>query len=63
MKAFLLAVVVVLAGLVHSAEDDGGQARLLASKNILNQLAVEGKDLTVEYKIYNVGSRYVMLHV
>ena len=36
---------------------DEESARLLASKNILNQLLVEGKDLTVEYVIYNVGGR------
>ncbi|XP_033108205.1 translocon-associated protein subunit beta-like [Anneissia japonica] len=34
--------------------DDG--AKLLAAKNVLNQHIVEGKDLTVTYTIYNVGS-------
>ncbi|CAG2190019.1 SSR2 [Mytilus edulis] len=28
----------------------------LASKNILNQYLVEGRDLTVEYKIFNIGA-------
>lgn len=36
---------------------DNENARLLASKTILNQFLVEDKDLTVQYDIYNVGAR------
>jgi len=44
--------------LLHGAiGDEDGEARLLASKNILNQYLVEQKDLTVEYKIFNIGGR------
>ena len=49
-------LLLALAMCINSQED---QARLLASKNIHNQLLVEGKDLTVEYNIYNVGGRLV----
>jgi len=49
-----LLCVVVLA-LVCNVLDENDNARLLASKNILNQYMVESKDLTVEYEIYNVG--------
>ena len=60
MKSILsLLVSVVALCLVHGEEE---RARLLASKNILNQLLVEGKDLTVEYDIYNVGGRSVFYH-
>lgn len=36
---------------------DSENARLLASKTILNQYLVEDKDLTIQYDIYNVGAR------
>jgi len=54
MKLFLTLLVVALAYSQVRGEDDSS-ARLLASKNILNQYLVEDKDLTVEYKIYNIG--------
>uniref|UniRef100_A0A8D2M1B2 Translocon-associated protein subunit beta n=1 Tax=Zonotrichia albicollis TaxID=44394 RepID=A0A8D2M1B2_ZONAL len=51
MKLPLLAVF-ALVSVAHC--EDG--ARLLASKSLLNRYAVEGKDLTLQYSIYNVGS-------
>uniref|UniRef100_U3JIQ7 Signal sequence receptor subunit 2 n=2 Tax=Passeriformes TaxID=9126 RepID=U3JIQ7_FICAL len=51
MKLALLAVF----ALVSVARGEDG-ARLLASKSLLNRYAVEGKDLTLQYNIYNVGS-------
>jgi translocon-associated protein subunit beta len=46
-----LTILAVLCSVLAENEN----ARLLASKNILNQYVVENKDLTVEYEIYNVG--------
>ncbi|XP_036359887.1 translocon-associated protein subunit beta isoform X2 [Octopus sinensis] len=43
-----------LFALTLGAEDEK-IARLLASKNVMNQYLVEGKDVTVEYRIFNVG--------
>ncbi len=34
-------------------------SRLLTAKTILNEYAVEGKDLTIRYSIYNVGDGWV----
>ncbi|OXB72330.1 UNVERIFIED_CONTAM: hypothetical protein H355_015629 [Colinus virginianus] len=49
-----LAVLAVLAVLRAARCEEG--ARLLASKALLNRYAVEGRDLTLQYNIYNVGS-------
>ena len=59
MKVLIASLVVFLACMVSGADDEN--ARLLISKNILNELIVEGKDLTVEYTIFNVGGRYVCI--
>jgi len=48
---------IVIGTLVCISVADNENARLLASKNILNMYMVENKDLTVEYQIYNVGGR------
>ncbi|KAF3822948.1 hypothetical protein GH733_010384 [Mirounga leonina] len=48
----LVSVLLALFAVGHA--EDG--ARLLASKSLLNRYAVEGRDLTLQYSIYNVGS-------
>lgn len=53
--AKMLHVLVVLVLLGLGSGEEG--ARLLASKSLLNRYAVEGRDLTLQYNIYNVGSR------
>lgn len=53
-KMRLLAFAVLALFAVTQAEEG---ARLLASKSLLNRYAVEGRDLTLQYNIYNVGSR------
>nr|XP_031545097.1 translocon-associated protein subunit beta [Vicugna pacos] len=55
----LLAFVVLALFAVTEAEEG---ARLLASKSLLNRYAVEGRDLTLQYNIYNVGSRVRLVH-
>ncbi|XP_068188789.1 translocon-associated protein subunit beta [Antennarius striatus] len=52
MKMLRGVLLLVLLGLGSSEEG----ARLLASKSLLNRYAVEGRDLTLQYNIYNVGS-------
>jgi len=52
MKSLLSLIVLTL---IYTVWADSENARLLASKNILNQYMVESKDLTIEYEIYNVG--------
>ena len=51
----MLHVFLLLAVLGLGSGEEG--ARLLASKSLLNRYAVEGRDLTLQYNIYNVGSR------
>merc|ERR1712154_95633 len=58
MKLLVAAVLLAVGCFVPSlGNDEESDARLLVSKNILNQYLVEGKDLTIEYKIFNVGSK------
>ena len=57
MRVLVACLIASLACLVSSADEEN--ARLLTSKTILNDFLVEGKDLTVEYNIFNVGGRYV----
>uniref|UniRef100_A0AAV2KJ91 Translocon-associated protein subunit beta n=1 Tax=Knipowitschia caucasica TaxID=637954 RepID=A0AAV2KJ91_KNICA len=52
MRAVLILSLLALLGLGSGEEG----ARLLASKSLLNRYAVEGRDLTLQYNIYNVGS-------
>uniref|UniRef100_A0A8C6UT42 Translocon-associated protein subunit beta n=1 Tax=Neogobius melanostomus TaxID=47308 RepID=A0A8C6UT42_9GOBI len=52
VTVLLLSLLLPLLGL--SSAEEG--ARLLASKSLLNRYAVEGRDLTLQYSIYNVGS-------
>jgi len=51
-----LLVVLGLLGLLSLGSTQDAGAKLLASKNILNEWLVEGRDLTIRYSIYNVGS-------
>ncbi|MEQ2165527.1 SWI/SNF and RSC complex subunit Ssr2 [Goodea atripinnis] len=53
MTAMLCACVLLVVLALGSGEEG---ARLLASKSLLNRYAVEGRDLTLQYNIYNVGS-------
>ncbi|XP_062601032.1 translocon-associated protein subunit beta-like [Saccostrea cucullata] len=53
MKLWIIAVLISFAG--NSLSEEDNVARLLASKTVLNQYLVEGRDLTVEYTIYNIG--------
>lgn len=55
MKLLVLAVLISFAG--YSLSEEENVARLLASKNVLNQYLVEGRDLTVQYTIFNIGGR------
>merc|ERR1712087_42244 len=55
MKLWIAALLLAFACYLPCGAEDESEARLLVSKNILNQYLVEGKDLTVEYRIFNVG--------
>ncbi len=57
MRLLCVFALVAVVGLVAGEEG----ARLLASKSLLNRYAVEGRDLTLQYSIYNVGTRYCPL--
>merc|ERR1712018_697682 len=53
MKVLVLSVFLAFFCTLCTADEEN--ARLLASKSVLNKILVEGKDITVEYDIFNVG--------
>ena len=57
MKFVVTLFVLAVLGCHNALAEEESAARLLASKNILNQYLVEDKDLTVDYKIFNIGGR------
>ena len=59
MMMRMLHVFVLVALLSLGSGEEG--ARLLASKSLLNRYAVEGRDLALQYNIYNVGSRSALV--
>ena len=56
MYSHLVLCALCMFGLSY-ALDETSDARLLASKSILNQFMVATKDITVQYNIYNIGGR------
>ena len=49
----IMQLLVVLLALSYAS----ATPHLLISKDLLNEYVVEGKDLTVQYSIYNIGTR------
>ena len=54
--ALCLSAVVLSTGVVADGDTSG---RLLVAKSLLNEHIVEGKDVTVHYELFNVGTGYV----
>jgi len=52
---YKVALLCLLAFVPFIAAEDEATANLLVSKVVLNKYLVQGKDLTIEYNIYNVG--------
>lgn len=59
MKLWLRLLVACVLATAAVTSDDESIARLLVHKRILNKYFVEGKDMVVEYILYNVGGRSV----
>jgi len=52
MRSLVLIACMLMA---YSVSADEGAAKLILIKDILNDLVTEGHDLTVEYKLFNIG--------
>ncbi|CAG0913329.1 unnamed protein product [Notodromas monacha] len=56
MKAALVVILAFIQGSL-SAETEEAPARLLISKKILNNYLVEGRDVVVQYALFNIGKQ------
>lgn len=57
MVRLLLPLVAFAVAVYCDEVQELGMARIVASKFMLSQYAVENKDFIVEYKLYNVGDK------
>jgi len=53
MKSLVLVACLLMTA--YTAMADEGEAKIVLIKDILNDLVTEGHDLTVEYKLFNIG--------
>jgi len=54
MKSFVFVACLLMASFAACMADDG-EAKIVLIKDILNDMITEGHDLSVEYKLFNIG--------
>ncbi|PRD33024.1 UNVERIFIED_CONTAM: Translocon-associated protein subunit beta [Trichonephila clavipes] len=59
-KMKFLLIFTLIAALGSALADDLSPARLLVHKRLLNKYLVEGRDVVVDYNIYNIGESLVI---
>lgn len=56
VQFILIAAFLFTNSILSAVVDDSNDAKLLVSKNVLNNYVVEGQNLTVKYTVYNIGN-------
>lgn len=57
MMKLLALLLVVSVQLINSSVLESEDAKLLVTKNVLNNFLVENMDITVKYTIFNIGTQ------